>query len=285
MSIQLPPIETINDAMIEGFIAAGMKEFALQLTEAKENYINPKNKYLDSLITQDAEMLKLKDNVKKLIEVDDPVLIIGETGTGKELISNALHGKRRGPFVSINCAGMPTELIESELFGHIKGAFTGAVNNKIGLLEIASNGTMFLDEIGELEVKSQAKLLRAVQEKKIRKVGSTDDIAINCRIVSATHKDIDREHFRQDLFWRLSTFILRPTPLRNRLDDIPLIIKSLDKDNKFNIESFMQEIKEQKNAQIKLIDTAPILAMTTYPLPGNVRELQQIIRKFYVLGE
>lgn len=228
--------------------------------------------YLDKLITQDSTMLQIKEHVVKLMEVDDPVMILGETGTGKELIANALHNGREGNMIAINCAGMPESLIESELFGHVKGAFTGADKDKKGLLDEASDGTIFLDEIGEMPLLMQAKLLRAIQERKIRKVGGTLDIHINCRFVCATHVDLELcKTFRRDLYWRLSTFILRPTPLRLRTCDIIPILDSLqEKDNPLPIE-FKEEIYK------RTIQGSEMLS-------GNVRELQQMVRRFYVLG-
>ena len=232
--------------------------------------LKPKNDYLERIITCNAEILKLKEHIKILAheDVDDPVLIIGESGTGKELIANALHNGREGKFVPINCAGMPDNLIESELFGYEKGTFTGGLSNgKKGLFEEAVDGTIFLDEIAELSIPMQAKLLRAIQENKIRRVGGKEEICISCRFISATHRNIDEDkegsYFRRDLFWRISTIILRPLKLALRMEDVPLIIAALDKDKKF--------------------PTAHIIPVEK--LDGNVRSLQQIVRRFYLLGE
>lgn len=254
--------------------ATNVKECIEQANEY-EALITPKtNIFLDQFITVHPEMLKMKEQIKKLAheDIDDPVLIIGETGTGKELIANALHNGRTGKFVSINCAGMPEQLIESELFGHVKGSFTDAKSDKKGLFEEAEDGTMFLDEIGELSFGIQNKLLRVIQEKKLRRVGGNTTINISCRFVSATNKNIDtdKQGFRQDLFWRISTFILRPLPLRERLDDIPLILKTLDKENKFPEAHTMHTAEFSKYYN---------------GLSGNVRSLQQIVRRYYVLGE
>ena len=226
------------------------------------------NIYLDQLITQDERMLKLKDYVLKLIPHNDPVLIRGETGTGKELIARALHGKKPiNRFVALNCAGMPEQLIESELFGHVKGAFTGADKDKIGLMQKAIGGTLFLDEVGELNMQMQAKLLRVLQEKTIRRVGGSDEIGIKeTRIVSATHCELTEDKFRQDLFYRLSTFELVTIPLSDRLEDVPLIIKALDTEN-------------------RIVDINQFCIGIDLKLKGNVRKLQQLIRRYYVLGE
>ncbi len=241
------------------------------------------NKKLALFITEDAEMKKVKDEVRILSEEDDPVLILGDTGTGKELIASALHGERKGPFVAVNCAGIPETLIESELFGHVQGAFTGAHKDKVGLLQAAYDGTIFLDEVAELATHVQAKLLRAIQEKAIRRVGADrskeNEFPINCRIITATHKNIKQaiktEHFREDLFWRISTFTLTVKPLKDRTTDIPLIVKQLI-------------IKERGNVRHEIEDIntfcAPIIANRDR-LTGNVRQLQQIVRNYHVLGK
>lgn len=176
-------------------------------------------KYLDRFITTDPQLLEMKEMVKKLAHVHYPVMILGDSGTGKELIARALHGSRTGRFIGINCAAISENLIESELFGHVKGSFTGAYNDKPGLLAYAANGTAFLDEVGDLPYNLQAKLLRAIQEKVVRRVGATDTEEINCRIVCATRKDIQMEldqTFRLDLYYRLTTFILTLKPLKDR---------------------------------------------------------------------
>lgn len=227
--------------------------------------------WLNKFITQNSAMLKLKDHVRKAAKVNDPVLIFGETGTGKELLAHALHGDRKGKFVAINCAGLPSHLMESELFGHEKGAFTGAILDKIGLMEEARDGTLFLDEIGDLAIEMQAKLLRAIQEQRIRKVGAREERIINCRIVSATHRNledwVEHDKFREDLFYRISTVVLRTTSLRQRSSDIVKILEHLDKEEQEieNYEEFCRKIDIEK-------------------LKGNVRSLQQIYRRYVILG-
>lgn len=224
--------------------------------------------WLRRFITADTLMLELKDETRKLATEDDEVLITGETGTGKELLARALHGERTGKFVAINCAGLPKELIESELFGHEKGAFTGAINSKTGLMSVAKDGTLFLDEIGEMPVDVQGKLLRALQEKIIRKVGSNTSETINCRVVSATNRNLsemcDTKHFRVDLYARLGVFELHTTPLRNRLCDVLPILQSLDGG---------KELSEKFNGWNTL----------TYPF--NIRSLQAMCRRYKVLGK
>src|SRR6266403_1418257 len=205
--------------------------------------------FLSRFITVNPELITLKADVKKLAPIDEDndqlfsVLITGPTGTGKELIALALHGDRVGDFVPINCAGLPSELVESELFGHVKGSFTGAINEKIGLMKLANKGTLFLDEIGELPMPAQAKLLRAIQSKKIRKVGGDKDENINCRIVCATHRNLkdmcEVERFRIDLYSRISTYELKISGLSERHEDIIPIIESID-----GGKEFLQELQK-----------------------------------------
>ena len=227
--------------------------------------------WLSKFITNNPKMIELKDHIRKLAPIDDPILIFGETGVGKELLAHALHGDRTGEFIAINCAGLPEHLIESELFGHSKGSFTGALTDKVGLMEGAKNGTIFLDEIGDLAIPVQAKLLRAIQEKKIRKVGSNEERVINCRIVSATHRDLESwvtyDRFREDLFYRISTFILRPSSLKQRSSDISKIVEFLDKNE--------QEIEDYEEFASRIDPNK---------LNGNVRSLQQIYRRYIILG-
>jgi transcriptional regulator with PAS, ATPase and Fis domain len=231
-------------------------------------------KTLDRFITRDPEMQELKRKVMLISYHEDPVLIMGPTGTGKELIARALHGDRgKENFVALNCAGLPEALVESELFGHEKGAFTGAITAKQGLMTRAEKGTLFLDEVGELPMSIQSKLLRAIQERKIRKVGGEQDITITCRIVAATHKDLlamaDKTPpaFRDDLYFRLNFFILKTTPLEKRTGDIALIIGELDRESRItDIDAFCRGINPKK-------------------LRGNVRMLEAMVRRYYVVGE
>lgn len=223
---------------------------------------------LDKFITQDEEMIKLKESVRKLAPLPDPVIIYGETGTGKEILARAMHGSRTGNFRAINCAAIPDLLLESILFGHKKGSFTGAVADNPGLMRSCWNGTLFLDEIGELPMTMQAKLLRALQEKKVLGVGELEEKEINCRFVFATNQKlrqlITEKLFRPDLYHRLSVFELKTKPLSDRKPDIMLIAKSL-----------WEEIPEDK------LKALPDNFDECY-LDGNVRELQNIIRRMQV---
>jgi len=222
---------------------------------------------LDKFITKDTYMLTMKDHVRMLALVNDPVFIQGETGVGKEIIAEALHGSRLGKFVAINCTSLPDYLLESELFGHKKGAFTGANEDKVGLFVYAQNGTVFLDEIGDMPPALQAKLLRAIQSKKVRPVGANDEVEINCRILSASNRDIKdlalkEKKFRSDLYYRLGVFSLYISPLRQRPDDIPMICEFYG-----------------------CMDSNAQQSLKALTLQGNVRELQSYIRRLKVLGQ
>lgn len=229
--------------------------------------------WLCRFITTNQQMLTVKEEVRKLAKIDDEVLISGPTGTGKELIAHALHGSRQGRFVAVNCAGLPETLIESILFGHMKGSFTGASETRDGLVTVAEDGTLFLDEIGEFPLSVQAKLLRAIQERKIMKLGSSKDEDVLCRIVAATHRDIPKmvreELFRQDLYARVSTFELHLTPLIARKEDISAIINSLEGGKQFIEAAIAANIHPYNDIDTNL----------------NVRSLQQHVKRFSVLGK
>ena len=273
--------EPPSASLVKALADAGQMEIARELEKRflgkKISTIMPSvttEEWLLKFLTQDERMLALKEHVRKLANRKEPVLITGETGTGKELLAHALHGSRSGNFVDINCAGMPENLIESELFGHTQGAFTGAVKETTGLIAAAADGTLFLDEVGDLAYPLQAKLLRLIQENVYRQVGGTKNLPATCRIVAATHwplhrciassdqKIPDGPKFRDDLYARLSTFELNTTPLRARLDDIPLILDMLDPEQKF-----------PRNVD-----------WSNTPLPFNVRSLQRIVARHNVLG-
>lgn len=214
--LQLRAHEVISDREMKRMQIA---EPAKPATPAQMQEGQAGMKYLERFITTDPDLIAVKEKVLKLAPIHHPVMILGDSGTGKELIARALHGSRTGRFIGINCAAISENLIESELFGHVKGSFTGAYSDKPGLFAYAVNGTAFLDEIGDLPYGLQAKLLRAIQTKHIRRVGSVEDEEINCRIVCATHKDIQvklNETFRLDLYYRLSTFVLKLKPLCER---------------------------------------------------------------------
>lgn len=229
--------------------------------------------WLSRFVTHNKQMNLVKEDIRKLAKIDDDndqlftVLICGETGTGKELLARALHGERVTDFLAINCAGLPENLIEAELFGHTEQAFTGATKTKDGLMKVA--GTLFLDEIGELPLPAQAKLLRAIQSRTIRKVGSNKDEQIKCRIIAATHRDlrkmVDEQQFRLDLFARMSTFEIDTMPLRERPEDFVPIIQTLD-----GGPSFLQAVKDRK---------------VDWNTDFNVRSLQQYVKRYKILGK
>jgi two-component system response regulator HydG len=222
-----------------------------------------------NIVGRAPEMEKLYRIIAKAGQSTHPVLILGESGTGKELVAKSIHMAgtfRNKPFIPVDCGSLVPTLIESELFGHVRGAFTGATNPKDGLLAIADGGTVFLDEIGELPVDLQAKLLRAIQEKEIRPVGSVKRVPINVRILAATNRDLERAvsegTFRRDLFFRLNVLTLRIPPLRERRQDIPLLVMHI-----------LERIGRDAGAEKKISDEA-LKALLNYDWPGNVRELE-----------
>jgi formate hydrogenlyase transcriptional activator len=213
--------------------------------------------------------------VQRVAPTDSTVLVLGETGTGKELIARAIHNlsSRRGcPFVKVNCAAIPFDLLESELFGHEKGAYTGAIAQKIGRFEMADTGTLFLDEIGDLPLALQPKLLRVLQEHEFERLGSGRTHRINVRLIAATHRDLMEmvalKGFRSDLYYRLNVFPIELPPLRERSDDIPQLVSH-----------FVQSFAKRMHKSIRLISPETMAALTSYSWPGNVRELQNLIER------
>ena len=222
--------------------------------------------------------------VLKQVEVVAPtestVLILGETGTGKELIARAIHtasSRSRRPFVKLNCAAIPTGLLESELFGHEKGAFTGAIAQRIGRFELADGGTIFLDEVGEIPLELQTKLLRVLQEREFERLGSTRTLRTDARLIAATNRDlrqmVEQQKFREDLFYRLNVFPICVPALRERSEDIPLLVNH-----------FAQRFARRMNRTIETIPAETMAALTRYPWPGNIRELQNLIERAVILS-
>jgi formate hydrogenlyase transcriptional activator len=223
------------------------------------------------------------EHVLQLVETvaptDSTVLLLGETGTGKELIARAIHDHSRRKdrtFVKLNCAAIPTGLLESELFGHEKGAFTGAITQKIGRLELADQGTLFLDEVGDIPIEIQPKLLRALQEREFERLGSTHTRKVNVRLVAATNRDLEKmiaeRQFRSDLFYRLNVFPIRIPPLRDRREDIPLLVSY-----------FVQKFAKQMQKSIEAIPVAVMKGITAWEWPGNIRELENFIERAVIL--
>lgn len=225
------------------------------------------------IIGNDPEMLKVYRRIRDLATNDYPVYISGETGTGKELVAAAIHSESRrggGPFVPVNCAALPEGILESELFGHVKGAFTGAVRDKKGRFELAHEGTLFLDEVADLPKVVQAKLLRVIQEKSFERVGDEKTISVDVRFISASNRDLKREvekgHFREDLYYRINVVPIRLPPLRERKRDIPPLV-----------EHFLRQSLDEGPAKSRISREA-LDIMTNYPWPGNIRELQSAVR-------
>lgn len=233
----------------------------------------------ENIVGKNHKMLKIYDLIATISKTDSTVLVSGESGTGKELIAMAIHNKSErsiNEFVSINCGALPENLLESELFGHIKGAFTDAYKDKKGLFEVAHKGTVFLDEIGEMSQKMQVKLLRAIQERKIRRVGGNDEIEIDVRIISATNKDLAEEmkkgDFRSDLFYRLNVISIRVPPLRERKDDIPLLLQY-----------FLKIVNKRFNKEIEGFEKEALGVFLNYSWPGNIRELENFVERAVAL--
>ncbi len=232
-----------------------------------------------NIVGKSVAMQEVFDTVRMVSKTQSSVLIAGESGTGKELVARAIHfdsDRAGGPFVTVDCATIPAEIMESELFGHEKGAFTGAHEKKTGLLEHADNGTVFLDEIGDLDLNLQKKLLRFLQEREILRVGGSGRIKLNVRIVAATNRDLELEvkekRFRDDLYYRLNVVTLRMPALRERKDDIPLLAHS-----------FLEKLNRTEGKLIKGFEDNVMDALVAYSWPGNVRELENVIERAYIL--
>jgi two-component system response regulator PilR (NtrC family) len=233
-----------------------------------------------SIIGQSSKMLALYDLLEKIAPTKTNILITGESGTGKELAAKAIHynsSRKDKPFVTLNCGAIPESLIESELFGHMKGAFTDAITTKKGLFEMADEGSIFLDEISELPLLMQVKLLRVLQDKEFKRVGGTEDIRVDVRIISATNKDLEEavkeKRFREDLFYRLNVIQMKMPPLRDRKEDIPILAAH-----------FLKKYSEELNKNILKISPDALNMLLNYEYPGNVRELQNIIERAVALG-
>ena len=235
----------------------------------------------DAIIGDSAEICSIKSMIEKVAPSDARVLITGENGTGKELVARALHensNRRKALFVEVNCAAIPGELIESELFGHEKGAFTSAVKDKKGKFELESGGTLFLDEIGDMSLSAQAKVLRALQENVIQRVGGERSISIDCRILAATNKDLQKEiaagNFREDLYHRLAVIVVHVPSLNDRRDDIPLLA-----------EHFMTIVCEEHGIARKSFSKEALDVLKSIDWTGNIRELRNIVERLIILGE
>lgn len=236
---------------------------------------------LSSIIGRSPQMQRVFELIRRSSQALSTVLILGESGTGKELVAQAIHQnspRRDGPFIAVNCAAVPSTLVESELFGHEKGAFTGATDRRIGRFEAAHGGTLFIDEIGEFEVGLQVKLLRALETRVITPVGGHKESKIDTRVLAATSRNIhdmmEKGQFREDLYYRLNVITIELPPLRQRLDDIPLLVKK-----------FMERVNEQNGTKITAIAPAVIDTLQQYRWPGNVRELLNVVERMMVLTD
>jgi DNA-binding NtrC family response regulator len=234
----------------------------------------------DEIIGASPAMRAIFDAIERVAATNTDVLILGETGTGKELVARSIHGRsaRAGQrFVPVDCGAIPEDLLESELFGHERGAFTGATSRSLGLLEFADKGTFFLDEVGELPVRLQAKLLRALQERRIRRVGGNDEIQVDVRVIAATSRNLESEiaaqRFRDDLYYRLNVARIELPPLRRRNGDIPLMV-----------EHFVQRYAREMGKDAVTIDDQAMEVLTNYAWPGNVRELQNILQRTLLMA-
>jgi len=234
-----------------------------------------------NIIGTSKKMLDIAGNIQKVAPARTTVLLLGESGTGKELFARAIHNlspRREHPFVAINCAAIPRELLESELFGHEKGAFTGAADRKIGKLELANNGTVFLDEIGEMDMALQSKMLRALQEGEIDRVGGSSPVKIDIRVIAATNRDIEaavsENRFREDLYYRLSVFPIQIPPLRERQEDIPSLV-----------EHFIGKYSAEMNLGHKEISPEAMEVLKKYSWKGNIRELENVIERALIVSD
>ncbi len=235
---------------------------------------------LENLIGESAPMRQVFETVQQVAPSRATVLVTGETGTGKELIAHAIHNlspRKNGPFIAVHAAALPTTLLESELFGHEKGAFTGAVERRMGRFELADGGTIFLDEVGELEPQMQVKLLRVLEERAFERVGGQKTIQVDVRLVAATNKDLKKlvgeGKFRDDLFYRLSVVTLNLPPLRDRRDDIPLLVRA-----------FLDEFNRENNKDVREVTADAMNVLLAYDWPGNVRELRNAVEQMVVLA-
>lgn len=232
------------------------------------------------MIGDSNEISSIKDMIEKVAPTDARVLITGSNGTGKELVAHWLHEKSQrssAPFIEVNCAAIPSELIESELFGHVKGAFTSAVKDRAGKFEAANKGTIFLDEIGDMSLSAQAKVLRALQESKISRVGTDKDIKVDVRVLAATNKDLKKEiadgNFREDLYHRLAVILIQVPSLNDRRNDIPLLI-----------EHFAKKVTDEQGVPLKSFTKDAIKLLQAYDWTGNIRELRNVVERLIILG-
>ena len=253
----------------------------------KANTLQKENTQLKKKVSKKYQMIgrssaltKIQEMIEKVAPSDARVLITGPNGAGKELVAHAIHSqseRNRGPMIEVNCAAIPKELIESELFGHVKGSFTGAIKDKQGKFELANGGTIFLDEIGDMSLVAQAKVLRALQESRVSPVGSDKEIKVDVRVIAATNKNLQKEiangKFREDLYHRLSVIEIYVPSLDERKEDIPLLV-----------EHFSQVIADEQGNAVKIFDQKAIEALQEFSWTGNIRELRNVVERLIILG-
>ncbi len=287
-------IQTAVEAMKQGaydFIPKppDLNRLLISVRNALETkHLAVENVQLKKRIAKVYEMVGASEALSRVISLIDKVaptqarvLIMGPNGTGKELVAHQIHQKSersKHPLIEVNCAAIPSELIESELFGHVKGSFTSAVKDRKGKFEAADGGTLFLDEIGDLSLGAQAKVLRALQENKVQRVGSDKDLSVDVRILAATNKDLEKEiaegRFREDLYHRLAVIVIRVPALKDRLEDIPLLCTH-----------FIQQIAEKDGLPLKEIKPNALKKLQEYPWTGNIRELRNVLERLMILGD
>lgn len=253
----------------------------------ERNSLREENRTLKKKISKDSEMvgespaiMQVREMIDKVAPTDARVLITGPNGSGKELVARQLHEKSKRSertLIEVNCAAIPSELIESELFGHEKGSFTSAIKQRIGKFEQAEGGTLFLDEIGDMSLSAQAKVLRALQESKITRVGGEKEIQVNVRVLAATNKDLKKEisegRFREDLYHRLSVIVIQVPSLNERIEDIPLLV-----------EKFLNDLAEEQGSKKKKIDAKAISALQQHQWTGNIRELRNVVERLIIMS-
>lgn len=268
-------ITSVKNALDKGNLQKDNRSLKSENNQLKKKF---NKKY--QMIGKSPALKMIQDMIEKVAASDARVLITGPNGAGKELVAHAIHAqseRSKGPMVEVNCAAIPSELIESELFGHVKGSFTGAIKDKSGKFEQANGGTIFLDEIGDMSLVAQAKVLRALQESKVSPVGSDKEIKVDVRVVAATNKDLHKEiadgKFREDLFHRLSVIEIHVPALDDRKDDIPLLV-----------EHFAKNIADEQGNAAKKFDDKAIAALQQFSWTGNIRELRNVVERLVILG-
>jgi len=267
----------VENARTFGEVSDQRKKLALEKIYL-EDELRSELKF-EEIVGRSEALRRVLEQIETVAPTDSTVLIYGDTGSGKELIARAVHNlsaRRSGAFVKLNCAAIPTGLLESELFGHEKGAFTGAITQRIGRFELANRGTMFLDEIGEVPLELQPKLLRVLQEREFERLGSTRTLRTDARLIAATNRDLEtlvsEQRFRSDLYYRLNVFPVRVPSLRERPEDIPLLVRH-----------FVQQFSRKLGKTIDAIPAEAMSALARYPWPGNIRELQNVIERAVIL--